>query len=93
VYKGLDTLYEVTGLTPGLEYRFAYFAINEFGTSAPSWVLTVASSELPNPPENLQVDWTQSSKSTLKVFWEAPSVASAAAISGYTLQMDDGLGG
>lgn len=58
VFQGFNTLYEVTLLTPGLEYRFAYFAINEFGTSAPSWVLTVTSSELPNPPENLKVDWT-----------------------------------
>lgn len=46
-YDGFSATYTATGLTPGVNYRFRYFATNKFGDSAPSQTLTSASSYLP----------------------------------------------
>lgn len=68
-YNGQDSQCEVTGLTAGLVYRFAYQAVNEFGASIQSEVLTVAASALPDAPVSLQVDWSKSSKTSLWIDW------------------------
>jgi hypothetical protein len=32
-YDGFDATYTITGLTPGMNYRFRYYASNKFGDS------------------------------------------------------------
>jgi len=90
-YNGQDSQHEVTGLTPGLVYRFAYLAVNEFGTSVQSEVLTIAASALPNAPISLAVDWSKSSKTALWIDWAEPSELPASLITGYILEMDQGF--
>jgi len=49
-YDGISSSYTVTGLTPGDNYRFQYYAVNAFGSSMPSAATTVAASSLPQAP-------------------------------------------
>lgn len=48
---------------------------------------------MPDPPTDITIDWTRSSKTSLAVNWVAPSVVPSSPITGYTLEMDDGNGG
>lgn len=90
-YNGIDTEFEVTGLTPGSVYRFAYFAVNDFGSSESSLILTIASTELPEPPTDITIDWDRSTKTSLQILWNAPVVEPASLITGYYLEMDEGF--
>lgn len=56
-YDGTSQEFIVEGLTAGVVYRFAYYAVNDFGTSDPSLILTIASTELPEPPTDIVIDW------------------------------------
>ena len=56
-YNGVDTQYTVTGLTPGVKYRFNYAAANFLGESQRSLTLTASSSSLPDPPKDIVIDW------------------------------------
>ena len=49
-YDGLSASTIVTGLTPSYIYRFQYYAVNEFGSSLPSDITTLAASSLPSAP-------------------------------------------
>lgn len=71
-YDGASPQFTITGLTPGVKYRFRYFATNEFGDSEPSLTVTVAASTLPEPPIDIEVDWTLSSKTSLFIRWSEP---------------------
>jgi len=61
-YDGFSATFTATGLSPGINYRFRYFATNKFGDSAASLTLTIASSSLPQPPTDIVIDWSKSSK-------------------------------
>ena len=61
-YNGIDTEFTVTGLTAGVIYRFNYFALNEFGSSSASLILTIAATKLPDPPTDITIDWKRSNK-------------------------------
>jgi hypothetical protein len=43
-YDGVSSMHTVTGLTSGMKYRFQYIAVNFYGDSFPSDVLTIAAS-------------------------------------------------
>lgn len=92
-YNGIDTEFTVSELTAGVIYRFNYFALNEFGSSGASPILTIAATTLPDAPTDIAVDWTRSNKTSLFVQWKQPAVEPAALITGYLLQIDDGSGG
>jgi hypothetical protein len=92
-YDGFSSIYTVQSLTPGFKYRFRYIAANKFGDSASSLTLTVASSSLSDPPVDIAVDWSQSTKTSLFIHWSPPSTLPDSPILGYVLQMDDGAGG
>ena len=66
-YNGADTQHTVTGLNPGSVYRFAYFALNEFGSSLSSPILTIAATELPDKPKDIVVDWARSDRNSLYI--------------------------
>ena len=66
-YDGSSQLFTITGLTAGMKYRFDYKAENDIGSSENSDTLTVAATLLPDPPINIVIDWTQSSKTSLLV--------------------------
>ena len=84
-YNGIDSEYTVTSLTPGIIYRFTYYALNEFGSSAASLIFTIAATELPDPPTDITIDWTRSNKTSLLVQWVEPAVEPDALITGYYL--------
>lgn len=92
-YDGFGSTFTITGLTPGVNYRFRYFANNKFGDSAPSLTLTIASSYLPEPPTDIIINWARSTKTSLFIEWSRPVVLPDSPILGYILQMDDGAGG
>lgn len=56
-YNGVDKQYTVTGLSPGVKYRFNYAAHNFLGDSPKSLTLTASSSSLPDPPIDIVIDW------------------------------------
>lgn len=66
-YDGFASEYTATGLNPGSVYRFKYTAVNDFGESDDSLVLTIASTELPDPPTDIVIDWDQSDKTSLMI--------------------------
>lgn len=66
------------------------YAVNDYGTSAASRILTIASTELPDPPTDIVVDWDQSDKTSLFISWQAPAQNSASIITGYKLEMNQG---
>jgi len=68
-----------------MNYRFRYFATNKFGDSAASITLTVASSSLPQPPTDVVIDWSKSSKTSLYLLWSPPAVLPQSPILGYLL--------
>ena len=68
-YDGFSEQYTVTGLDPGKKYRFDYVAVNEFGYSEESFTSTAAASYLPDPPTDIEIDWDQSTKTSLFVKW------------------------
>jgi len=63
-----------------------------FGNSAPSDPITVAASNLPPTPGAPFVDWIQSSKTSLFIYWNIVTDPPSP-ILGYILSMDDGKGG
>ena len=71
-YDGFSRQFEVTGLDAGKKYRFKFAAVNEFGSSEDSLTTTAAATLLPSPPLNIEIDWDQSSKTSLFVTWEDP---------------------
>jgi len=77
-------------LTPGNVYRFAYFALNDFGSSDSSLILTIAATDLPNPPTDITIDWERSTITSMMIQWHAPQVKPASTITGYKLEMDQG---
>ena len=56
-------------------------------------MLTVAASALPEPPISLEANWGASSMTSLHISWKAPATLPASLITGYSLEMDDGIGG
>lgn len=91
-YDGLSSTFAVTGLTAGKKYRFQYYANNFFGDSMPSDILTIAASTLPAIPNAPYIDWAQSTRTSLYIYWDAVADP-AAPVLGYILKMDDGRGG
>jgi hypothetical protein len=89
-YNGVDQDYRVENLTPGIVYRFTTYALNDYGVSPASLILTIASSHLPDPPTDIVIDWPQSSKTSMMVQWQAPTVQPDSIITGYLLEMDQG---
>ena len=83
----------VTGLTSGQVYRFTLVAVNDFSSSDPSLILTVACSALPDPPIDVTIDWTKSTKTELVVQWSAPASQPASLITGYLLEANEGFEG
>lgn len=77
-------------MTPGYVYRFAYFALNDFGSSDSSLILTIAATDLPNPPTDITIDWERSTTTSMMIQWQAPQVKPASTITGYKLEMDQG---
>jgi len=65
------------GLTPGYVYRFAYFALNDFGSSDSSLILTIAATDLPYAPTDITIDWERSTVTSLMIQWKAPLVKPA----------------
>ena len=49
-YDGQASIFEVTGLTAGVVYRFRYYATNVYGDSPGSGILSAAASRLPDAP-------------------------------------------
>ena len=93
-YDGQAFSFQVTGLTVGLVYRFQYFAINAYGVSPGSGILSAAATSLPDAPGSPQVDWARSGSRSLYIQWAASSTGSLpeAPILGYQLEMDSGNG-
>jgi hypothetical protein len=83
----------VTGLEAGLIYRFTYIALNAYGESEPSSILTIGVTDLPDVPSDIVVDWDRSDKDYMMIQWSAPANDPALLITGYTLEMDNGHGG
>ena len=83
---GSDLTYEATGLTLGLTYRFYYVAKNIKGNSEPSGEARYTAGEPPSAPTSLQASSTTTSSITLT--WSSSS--SSIAITGYTVDINDG---
>lgn len=83
---------DASTLTAKTTYMFAYSVKNEIGWSEKSNPITVETSTKPSQLGKPTVDWTQSSKTSLFVKWDA-STDTDATIQGYILSMDDGEGG
>ena len=90
-YSG-ESQYEVTGLTNNTLYNFAYVAANGIDSSAQSIPVLVQTSTQPKQLSAPLVDRTQSSKTSLYIYWSSVEDYDAN-ITGYVLAMDDGLGG
>lgn len=91
-YDGQAQLFQVSGLSAGLVYRFQYYATNAYGDSPGSAILSAAASRLPEAPGSPEVDWARSGRSSLFVTWAATSTGTLpeAPILGYRLEMDSG---
>ncbi|KIZ02144.1 fibronectin type III domain containing 3A, partial [Monoraphidium neglectum] len=91
VYSGDERSFKVVKLAPGMRYTFRIMAYNTLGPSP--WSLCSAFStqaSVPSAPEPpVQV---ASSSDSVTLQWTAPP-DNGAAISGYTLEVDDGRGG
>jgi titin len=85
-FDGGTTVHQVTGLDPGLLYKFAVYAINAEGTSQSSLYTTMASSELPSKPVAIYKDAVVSNQTQLLVYWDKVANAQIPT-SGYILEM------
>lgn len=68
-YDGESSTHTVTGLETGKKYRFVYVAVNNFGESVASDSVTIATTELPDSPTDIVIDWDKSTKTSLFVEW------------------------
>jgi hypothetical protein len=92
-YDGQALQHQVSGLTGGAIYRFQYVAVNAYGESPGSLVLSAAASSLPAAPGSPAVDWARSGSNSLHLSWTEPAGgAPAAPILGYSLEVDPGNG-
>lgn len=83
------------GIVTGQEYSFRFRAVNSKGSSDYSEILSVAAIDPPEKAFAPQVDYTQSSRTSLFVKWQinADQLGLGELFSGYKLYMDDGYGG
>lgn len=83
-YNGNDPQFTVTGLTPGVIYRFGLVAVNKIGPSQMSNFSTFASASNPSKPTIITKDSSFSSKTSIMVSW--PKVSDTEVpVSGYIL--------
>ena len=82
-------------LVPGLVYRVKFRAVNEIGASDWTAMTSVALADLPGPPAPPSKIPALSSESKFVLEWTAPATSHSPGgdVTGYRLEMDDGLGG
>jgi len=67
-------------------------AINEIGESSLSPAITVIFSNVPSQPQSLKLK-AKANPATIQASWAAPMLTNGASIDGYSVYVDDGLGG
>ena len=82
--------YQLTNLTLGSTLKVQVSAVNEVGESKLSMARTIMFANVPRQPETLQLT---ALKTGIIADWTKPLQVNGDAVSGYTVYVDDGLGG
>jgi hypothetical protein len=69
-YDGTSAQFTITGLDPGIFYKFAILAVNVEGKSDLSTYLTIVSSELPDKPAGIYKNSALSSQTSILLYWD-----------------------
>ena len=85
-YNGMDSTYTVTGLTPGVMYRFIVQAENSVGLSLQSYQTIAIAARLPSAPTMLYKNTLLSNKTAISVYWNKVADTETET-SGYLLMM------
>eukprot|EP00744_Colponema_vietnamica_P003777 GILI01005732.1.p1 GENE.GILI01005732.1~~GILI01005732.1.p1 ORF type:complete len:2203 (+),score=253.12 GILI01005732.1:565-6609(+) len=88
-----NVTYEALGMVLGRTYRAKVSALNDMGESDLSPEARIFIADVPSRMTTFSLLTSESTSSQFAVTWAAPSDNGGSALTGYTLYMDNGMGG